>query len=124
MAIQSFRDLAVWQHAMRLVEDVYATTSSFPSSELYGLTSQMRRCAVSIPSNIAEGRGRQSTPDFVKFLTIAYGSLAELQTQLELSWRLNYISKQANERFQEQTNEIGRMLNGLMNSLRRRTSEP
>jgi four helix bundle protein len=120
MSIQSFRDLDVWQRAMDLAAHVYEATQSFPKAEVYGLAGQMRRCAVRVPSNIAEGRGRQSTPDFLKFLSIAYGSLAELQTQIELSERLRYITSDANEGLQERTNEVGRMLNGLMNSLRRR----
>jgi four helix bundle protein len=124
VAIQSFRDLEVWQCAMRLVESVYAITSKFPSSELYGLTSQMWRCAVSIPSNIAEGRGRKGTREFVNFLSIAYGSLCELQTQLELAQRLRFVEKEVHERIQTQTDEVGRMLNGLTNSLNRRNSNP
>lgn len=124
MAIQSFRDLEVWQCAMRLVESVYAITTKFPPSELYGLTSQMRRCAVSIPSNIAEGRGRKGTREFINFLGIAYGSLCELQTQLELAHRLNFIEKDSHSRIQTQSDEVGRMLNGLTNSLNRRNSNP
>lgn len=124
MAIQSYRDLDVWQQAMRLVEAVYAATGSFPSSELYGLTSQTRRCAVSIPSNIAEGRGRKGTREFINFLAIAYGSLCELQTHLELAHRLRFLDKVVHDRLQIQTDEVGRMLNGLMNSLGRRNSTP
>ncbi len=122
MAIQSFRDLDVWQRAMDVAAEVYSITKPFPSSELYGLTSQLRRCSVSIPSNIAEGRGRRGTRQFLNFLDIAYGSLCELQTQLELSLRLNLIDEKSHDRIQEHTNEVGRMLNGLINSLNRRSS--
>ncbi len=89
--IQSYRDLDVWQRAMDFAVELYSITKAFPSSEVYGLTSQMRRAAVSIPSNIAEGRSRKSTPEFSKFLTIAYGSLAEIQTQIEPAARLQYV---------------------------------
>lgn len=122
MAIQSFRDLEVWQQGMRLVESVYAVTRSFPTAELYGLSSQMRRCAVSIPSNIAEGRGRKGTREFMNFLGIAYGSLCELQTQLELSQRLQFIKTDDHSKTQSQADEVGRMINGLINSLNRRNA--
>jgi four helix bundle protein len=122
MAIQSYRDLEVWQLGMDLAEQIYSITKEFPSSELYGLTSQLRRCSVSIPSNIAEGRGRRGTKEFVNFLDIAYGSLCELQTQLELALRLNLVAKSTHDRAQDHTNQLGRMLNGLINSLNRRRS--
>lgn len=80
MAIQSYRDLDVWKKSVALVTDVYQATALFPKEEVYGLTSQIRRSAVSIPSNIAEGRGKRGTRDFVRFLNIAYGSLCELET--------------------------------------------
>jgi four helix bundle protein len=122
MAIQSYRDLEVWQLGMDLAEQIYSITKEFPSSEMYGLTSQLRRCSVSIPSNIAEGRGRRGTKEFVNFLDIAYGSLCELQTQLELALRLNLVAKATHDRAQDQANQLGRMLNGLINSLNRRRS--
>jgi four helix bundle protein len=83
--IKTFRDLIVWQKSMVVVTDVYRITGRFPREEMFGLTSQMRRCAVSIPSNIAEGYGRQATGDYICFLQIALGSLYELQTQLEIA---------------------------------------
>ncbi len=86
--VRSYRDLTVWQRSMTLAELVYAATSQFPKSELYGLVSQMRRAAISIPSNIAEGHSRISTGGYVQFLGIARGSLAELETQIELAKRL------------------------------------
>jgi len=88
----SYRDLIVWQKAMKLAKETYLLTKSFPKEELYGLTSQIRRCAISIPSNIAEGKGRNSDKEFVRFLQISLGSVYELQTQLELSLELGYIS--------------------------------
>ena len=87
----SYRDLIVWQKSMLLCKKVYIVTKNFPKEELYGLTSQIRRCAISIPSNIAEGRGRSSDKEFIRFLQISLGSIYELQTQLELAFELNYI---------------------------------
>ena len=92
MSISSFRDLTVWQLGMQLTEQVYRLTADFPKSEIYGLSSQMRRSAVSIPSNIAEGQGRDSTKEFLHFLAIAFGSICELETQLLLANRFNYLS--------------------------------
>ena len=89
--MKSYKDLEVWKVAMDLVMDIYRITGSFPSSELYGLSSQMRRCAVSIPSNIAEGAGRRNTKEFIQFLYISNGSLSELETQIEIAFRLNYM---------------------------------
>src|SRR5215216_3360360 len=91
--IKSYRDLIVWQKSISLVKGVYVVSQSFPKEEQYGLTNQMRRCAVSIPSNIAEGYGRNSTGDYKRFLQVAVGSLYELQTQIEIAFNLDYISK-------------------------------
>ena len=93
MQIKSFRDLRVWQAGIELVRIVYELTSRFPRSETYGLASQMRRAAVSIPSNIAEGHARESTKEYLQHLSIAQASLAELETQLEIARQLNYISE-------------------------------
>ncbi len=92
--IKSYRDLIVWQKAMVLVKDIYLTSQAFPKKEVYGLTSQIRKCAVSIPSNIAEGYGRNSTGDYKRFLQIANGSLHELQTQIQIALDLNYITQE------------------------------
>jgi len=92
-AIKSYRDLIVWQKSMLLVTDIYTISSHFPNGEIYGLTSQMRRSAVSIPSNIAEGYGRHSTNEYKRFLQIAVGSLFELQTQVEIAFNLKYIEQ-------------------------------
>jgi len=110
----SYRDLIVWQKAMALTKQVYLLTKSFPRDEIYGLTSQIRRCAVSIPSNIAEGRGRNSDKEFIRFLNIALGSLYELQTQLELALSFNYLSDYKN--LNDLSIEVEKMLNSLINS--------
>jgi len=117
-AIRTFRDLLVWQKAMILVTDVYRASSEFPKSEQYGLTSQLRRCAVSIPSNIAEGFGRDSTNDYLRFLSIANGSLYESQTQLEIARNLDFLSEQQFTQLLEQAREIERMLSSLIRRLR------
>jgi four helix bundle protein len=88
--VQGYKELIVWQKAMTLVQEVYRITNSFPKEEVFGLTSQIRRAAVSIPSNIAEGRSRRTRKDFGQFLAIAYGSAAELETQLLIAKSLNY----------------------------------
>jgi four helix bundle protein len=92
MSISRFRELKAWQLGMDLTERVYLLTDSFPKSEVYGLTSQIRRSAVSIPSNLAEGNGRDSTKEFLHFIAITVGSICELETQLLLSQRLKYIN--------------------------------
>jgi four helix bundle protein len=115
--INTYRDLIVWQKSMSLVTQIYQTTRSFPSDETYGLSSQMRRCAVSIPSNIAEGYGRNSTKEYVRFLKIATGSLYELQTQLNISLNLNYITKDNFEKYFESSREIERMLSSLVRKI-------
>jgi four helix bundle protein len=110
-------DLVVWQKAMDLVTAVYKITGTFPSEERFGLSSQMRRAAVSIPSNIAEGHGRKATGAYINHLSIAYGSLMELETQIQIALRLSFIVSLETSNMLEQTNEIGKMLNGLKNSL-------
>ena len=114
--VQSFRDLLVWQKGMDLAVLVYKISDRFPRSELFGLTSQVRRAAVSIPSNVAEGKavGGQTFPRHVK---IALGSEAELQTQLELAQRLTMLSEREALDLLEQTSEVGRMLTALLGSL-------
>ena len=114
--IQSYRDLSVWQKSMDLAERVYHVSEHFPRTERFGLTSQMRRAAVSIPSNIAEGKaiGGLSYP---RHLNIAHGSEAELQTQIELASRLKYLNDDDVHRLLNQATEVGRMLVGLLRSL-------
>ena len=118
MAINSYRDLKVWQLSMRLVEDVYSLSARFPKQESFGLVSQVQRSAVSVPSNIAEGQARDSTKDYLRFISIALGSLAELETQLILSNRLTYITETNLTEILEITAEVGRMLRGLQKNLK------
>ena len=117
MGIKSYRDLVVWQKSMELVTTVYTITKEFPKEELYALISQIRRSAVSIPSNIAEGYGRNSTQDYIRFLQIACGSLYELQTQLEISINLTYIMREKSEGIFNLVNEVERMLNTMIRKL-------
>ena len=114
-------DLLAWQHAMELVEVIYKLTATFPQSEQYGLTSQMRRSAVSVPSNIAEGAGRDSVADFNRFLIIARGSLSELETQVLLTQKLCFCSDVAE--VLNKINQVFALLGGLINSLKKRNSK-
>jgi four helix bundle protein len=115
----SFRDLVVWQKAMALAADIYRSTKDFPRSEIYGLTSQIRRAAVGVPSNIAEGKGRLSKKEFVQFLAKARGSLCEVDTQLELSKELEFMQLPDFERLSKQSSKVGRLLNALILSIQR-----
>lgn len=115
MEIKSHKDLKVWQESTDLVVDIYNLTKFFPKNEQFGLTSQMRRCSISIPSNIAEGAGRKGGKEFSRFLYISLGSLAELETQLEISVRLDYIPE--NVGINEKIVYIRRMLSKLIKSL-------
>jgi four helix bundle protein len=112
----NFKDLVVWQRAIDLVAEIYLATKEFPKDELYGLTSQVRRAAVSVPSNIAEGQGRLTRGEFRQFLGQAKGSLAEVETQLIIAHRLGYLPSP--DCLLEHLNEVGRLLNGLINSLK------
>lgn len=113
----SYKDLIVWQKSIALVKLVYALTSGFPSEEKFGIISQIRRCAVSIPSNIAEGQARRTTPDYVKFVSIAQGSLAELETQLIISVELGYCDSGTTDSIFALATEVRKMLNALRRSL-------
>lgn len=117
MGARNYTELETWQRAMDLVESVYAATRAYPKEEMYGLTSQTRRSAVSIPSNIAEGQGRGGTKDFVRFLVVARGSLCELETQLRLGSRLRYTDDASIESLLKQSATVGRLLNGLIRSV-------
>lgn len=112
--LQSYKQLIVWQKSMNLAEMVYKITEIFPKSELYGLISQIRRAAVSIPSNIAEGYGRTSPKDYGQFYTIAYGSLLELETQLTLSYRLNFITEKTLNQVLPLIDEVAKMLHVMI----------
>lgn len=115
--IRNFRDLNIWKLGIEIVEDIYKVTRDFPKDELYGLVSQMRRCAVSIPSNIAEGFTRKHNREYRQFLYIALGSCAELETHLEISLRLNYLNRQNYDTLLEKTNHITRMMMNLIKLL-------
>ncbi len=123
MAVRHYSDLIAWQKAMDLVVLVYEATEPFPPKERYGLTNQLRRAAVSVPSNIAEGQGRSTTRDFLRCLSIASGSLQELETQLLIARRLNYLEEPFRPGLFELTKEVARLLNGLRNSLRSSSSQ-
>ncbi len=120
MPVKDYRELIVWQKAMDLVEAVYRTTTRFPKDELYVLTSQMRRAAISIPSNIAEGQARNTTRDFLHFLAIAYGSLKEIETQVLIAERLGYTGNGESRDLVQSTTEVARLISGLANSLRKK----
>ncbi len=119
--IKTFRDLIAWQKSMQLAKEVYKATAAMPDSERFGLTAQMRRAAVSIPSNIAEGHGRQSLPDYIRFLKTSRGSLMELQTQLLLAQDLGFIRPTGE--LTDILSETDRVLQGLIRSLQKVQSE-
>ncbi len=116
-AINTYKDLIVWQKARELVKLTYNFTASFPESEKFGLTNQMRRASVSIPSNIAEGYNRRSTKDYINFLSIAYGSLAELETQYVLSLDLGFLNESNYKKSADLIIEIQKILTTIRNSL-------
>ena len=116
--VQSYKDLIVWQKSMKLVKEIYLVTQRFPSLEMYGLIFQMRRCVVSIPSNIAEGRRRGTRKDFRQFLLIAYGSGAELETQIEISKQLKFVNDASYKISDQLLDEVMRMLNKMTAEMR------
>ena len=115
--VESYQDLLVWQKAMDLVVECYRLTQKFPANELYGLTSQIRRAAVSVPANIAEGFGRWHSKDFVRFLLNANGSLKEVETHLLISERLNLLHRSEMQKAMGLSEELGRMLAALRQKL-------
>lgn len=117
MKIQSYRELRAWQNSMRLAQQVYRVTKHFPREEVYGLTAQIRRSAISVPSNIAEGQGRASKGEFRQFLCIARGSLFELETQFLLAKGLGYLSDQEAHELEAAIAEVAPVLSGLIRSL-------
>lgn len=117
MVESSYRNLNVWKKSIDLVLLIYRLTKPFPRDEVYGLTAQLRRASVSVPSNIAEGQGRKANNDFRRFLHLAMGSLMEVETQVIIAAQLGYIDGAALARVENDTREIGRMLNGLMANL-------
>lgn len=122
--LKSYKDLKTWQKSYELCLEVYKITKGFPKEEIYGLTSQIRRAAVSVPCNIAEGYGRKTTPEYIRSLYIAYGSTCELETQILLSGDLGYIGTEKLEEVRDEVGEVERMLKGLMKSLEDRPSNP
>ena len=122
MGVRHYRDLIAWQKAMDLVVLIYEATEKFPPRERFGLTNQVRRAAVSIPSNIAEGQGRHATRDFLRYLSMAYGSLQEVETQLIIASRLNYLEERLQAPLFNLTAETARLINGLMSSLSQKDS--
>lgn len=114
----SYRDLRVWQQAMKLAVRTYRETECFPAREHYGLTAQLRRAAISVPSNIAEGKGRRTDPEFLIFLFHARGSLLELETQISLAEQLGYLSQFSSRSLLRDTASVGSALTGLINSLK------
>jgi four helix bundle protein len=117
MTVKHYSELIAWQKAMDLVVQVYHSTDHFPQREVFGLTNQMRRAVVSIPSNIAEGQGRATTKDFRRFLAVARGSLQELETQILIAHRLAYLDEQTRTHLLDATREVARIINGLTNAL-------
>ncbi|MEQ3662412.1 MAG: four helix bundle protein [Flavobacterium sp.] len=116
--MKTFRELFIWQKSMNLVTKVYTYTNHFPKDEVFGLTSQIRRCSVSIPSNIAEGFGRESNKEYLRFLNISLGSLFELQTQLEIAKNIHYLDDEKFNEIYENTREIERMLVSFINKIK------
>jgi four helix bundle protein len=115
---QNYRDLFAWQKAMDLVECVYRATRDWPKEEMYGLTNQVRRAVVSVPANIAEGQGRNSTREFVRYLSIAMGSLYEVETDISIAQRLQYMDAHTCDELLTQTAEVARITHGLSRRLR------
>lgn len=115
--IKSHRDLIAWQKAMDLTVLIYSLTKNFPKEELFGLVSQIRRASSSIVANIAEGQGRRSSKEFCHFLANARGSLLELDTHLELSFRVSYLNEKQHLELRNKMNEVGKIINGLLRSL-------
>ena len=118
MQTGSFKDLLVWQKSVELAKEMYSLTKDLPSQEMFGLTSQMRRAAVSIPSNIAEGHSRHSTPDYISFISIAIGSLAEVDTQVILAQDIEYVTAQDCAIVDDSIQRLQQMLHKLRSSLK------
>jgi four helix bundle protein len=116
--MKTFRDLLIWQKSMALITNCYTISANFPNDEQFGLTSQIRRCAISIPSNISEGFGRGTNKEYYRFLTISLGSLFEFQTQIEIAYNLKYISLEKFNKLYEDSRELERMLTSFMNKIK------
>ena len=114
-----YGDLEVWQSAMKMVFDVYRDTATFPKQEMFGLTSQLRRAAVSVASNIAEGKGRFADRELSQFLSVARGSVFEIETQVAIAQELGFLPKDRSQKLLNRCAEVGRLLNGLIKAVRR-----
>lgn len=123
MPLRSYQDLIGWKKSIALVTEIYRSTQTFPRPEIYGLTSQIRRAAVSIPSNIAEGQGRRSRGEFKQFLGHARGSVFELESQVIIASNLGYIDDSQAKALRDRIAEVGRIINGLLSSLERTPNE-
>lgn len=119
MPVKSYRDLIAWRKAMNLAAEIYGCTQAFPKAETYGLVSQLRRAGISVPSNIAEGHARLSTGEFRQFLGHSLGSLMEIETQILLAQHLGYVDSSKSTDVLKQTAEVGKLINGLLRSLKR-----
>ncbi|HUP63545.1 MAG TPA: four helix bundle protein [Thermoanaerobaculia bacterium] len=115
----TYRDLIAWQKAMDLVTEIYRETDSFPAREIYGLTNQVRRASIGVPSDIAEGKGRLSKKEFVQMLSRARGSIFEVQTQIEIGRNLGFLSAEKFTELSAKADEVARLISGLIRSLRR-----
>jgi four helix bundle protein len=120
--LKNYKDLKVWQKAYKLCINIYKITSNFPTEEIYCLTSQIRRSSISIPSNTAEGYGRGTIKEYIRFLYVAYGSYCELETQLLLSYDLGYMIQENEDELLENAKEVERMLKALIKSLEKKDS--
>ena len=116
--VKSYKDLNVWKKSISVVKKIYLITKKYPKEEIYALTSQMRRAAISIPSNIAEGKSRHSKNEYIQFLYISLGSISELETQIVISRELNYIDYQIEDELLDKLDQIGKMLRSLINKLK------
>ena len=123
MSQSGYKDLIAWQKAMELVTAIYDVTEGFPPHEQFGLVSQLRRAVVSVPSNIAEGKAHYSNRDFVRFLRHARGSLAEIETQILIAQRRQYLPATTTTKLSQELDELGRILSGLINSLNRKQAQ-
>jgi four helix bundle protein len=119
----TYHDLRAWQNALELTLKIYRVTQTFPHAEMYGLSSQLRRAAVSVPSNIAEGKGRSSDKELLQFLSRARGSIYELQTQLVIAGSLGYLSTADQQSLSNEADDVGRMLNGMIAKFRQIVSD-
>jgi len=118
MTTKSFRDLHVWRRGIELTEAIYRVTATFPKQEMYGLSSQLQRAAVSVPANTAEGHGRDSTREYLHHLSYSMGSIAELETLLEIALRLKYVSSAAMSEIVQETTALGKMIRAIQKALR------